>query len=140
MSCLILENLASGTLAVGTLIVVDSGKARAYDGGIDAIEDVIGVAYATVNTSGRAWRVGDGPDYYLNDNVLWNENLQFQVDEDDNPVNNDAFAPWNPFADTAAYTCVLYNGFAAIPVATSTVPARWRLLRSGAEYNWYLLR
>lgn len=140
MSCIILSNQSGIEVPIGTLIVVDNNEARAYNDEKDTIEDVIGVIYPTSLTSGRAYRVPDGPEYYLNDPVLWQENLQFEIDENENSVPNESFTPWNPFTNTNNWCLVIYNGFAAILNSYSSVPSRWKLLRTGTSYNWYLIR
>jgi hypothetical protein len=38
----IMASCSEGVIPIGSLIVVDSGKARVYDSGTDNIEDVIG--------------------------------------------------------------------------------------------------
>lgn len=140
MSCIIVENQSVATIAVGTLIVIDATRARAYDSMTDDIEDVIGVAYAVSKTSGRAWRIPDGPEFYLNDQIVWQENLQYQEDENGNPVINEEFAGFNPYADTDHFTCTVYNGVVPVLSSYSSVPSRWKLLHEGTTHDWYLAR
>jgi len=140
MSCLVVENQSVATIPVGTLIIIDSKQARAYDEKTDDIEDVIGVAYAVSKTSGRAWRVPDGSEFYLNDQIVWQETLQYQEDENGNPVINEAYEGFNPYADTDHFTCVVYNGHVPVLASYSAVPSRWKLLHEGTSYDWYLAR
>lgn len=140
MSCVILVNQSGVELPIGTLIVVDSNQARAYNSETDLIEDVIGAIYPTSLSSGRGFSVPDGPQFYLNDPILWNENLQYQLDGDGNQILNESYDPWNPYANRDGYCTVIYNGMVPVLVSYETIPGRWKLLRSGSEYNWYLVR
>ena len=90
MPFLQIQNVTSGVIPPGTMIVIDTtsgatfGFARAYDSAIDSLDDVVGVAAQTLYTSGKQnpGNVADGPDYYNLDYYTWSELLTNVVDGD----------------------------------------------------------
>ena len=140
-SALLLNNKTTGTIPVGTLVVVDSGKARAYDSDTDSLDDVIGVVPSLINISGRGFGpLYDGPECYENDSYIWNEDLTFQTDSDGNPIYNNDYVPFNPYVETDTYTFVIYQGFMAVLSSYPSVPSQWRLIQSNSDYNWFFIR
>lgn len=135
----LLENLTNGTIPTGSPIVVDSGKARVYDAQTDTLADIIGVVAALENISGREWGpFYTGPPCYENDSVYWNEDLTMQI-VDNQPVENPGYVPFNPYTQSEQYTIIVCSGFAAI-LNSYTLPSQWKLIKSGANYNWVLIR
>ena len=140
-SSLLLNNKNVEVIPVGSMIVIDNGKARAYDSLVDSLDDIVGVVPALQNTSGRCWSpFYDGAECYNNDSVVWNEDLTIQLDGDGNAVENPAYAPFNPYTETNKYTIVVCQGFAAVLSSYVSLPTRWKLIQSNSEYNWVLIR
>jgi hypothetical protein len=134
ISSLLLNNKNVEVIPTGTMIVIDAGEARAYDSE-DSLDDVVGVASAISDISGREW----GPFYtgsecYLNDSVVWNEDLTYTSTE------NTEYLPFNPYSDTDKFTIVNYSGFAAVLSSYTELPSRWQIIRSGTTYNWIFIR
>jgi hypothetical protein len=143
MSCLVLKNATEAPVPIGTMIVAEGEFARPYDEKTDDIEDVIGVIYPTFNASGRAIRIQDGPEYYLNDAFLWDQNLQYQVDpfsEYEDYVTNPDYTPWNPNYELDKYCTIVYNGFCPVAKPHGALPARWKVLKTWDYYDWVLIR
>lgn len=141
-SCLLLENVTTGIIPVGSMIVLDTGKARVYDSLTDDLEDVLGVAYANANTSGRAFNVSDGPLHYTphNDTFLYNEDLTFQLDENNLPITDPDFIGFGPASQPETYTYVVYKGFVPIVKPYTALPPRWVLLQANTDCDWILIR
>lgn len=138
-SSLLLENLTSAAIPTGTLVVIDTGKARAYDSGTDSLDDVIGVVSALEYLSGRSWGpFYDGPPCYTNDSVYWNEDLTIEI-VDDEPVTNPGYTPFNPYTETDTYSVIVCAGFSAVLTGV-TLPSRWRRIKTGTTYDWILIR
>jgi hypothetical protein len=137
-----MASCSEGVIPIGSLIVVDSGKARVYDSGTDNIEDVIGVAYAVANTSGKAFNIGDGPVFYTSpkDMFLWNDKLTFETDEFGNPIMDENYVGFNPWASPELYTAVVYKGFGSVLKPYSALPSRWVVLEEKTDYSWTLIR
>jgi hypothetical protein len=141
MACLQLKNLVANTvIPVGTLIIIDSTQARAYDSKTDSLDDVVGVAFPTQNYSGRNFAIGNGCDYYNLDYNLWNEDMTLALDEENNPVENPNYAPFNPWSDTGNYTTIVTMGMVPVLSSYTSIPSRWKLVQSNTTYNWYLIR
>lgn len=141
MSCLQLKNQTSNTvIPVGTLIIIDANEARAYDAKTDSLDDVVGVVYPTVNYSGRAFPIGNGPDYLNLDYSSWNEDMTIMMDEENNPVVNPNGASFNPWTDTGNYSTVVTIGMAPVLSSYTSVPSRWKRVQTNTTYDWYLIR
>lgn len=141
MPALQIQNLTTGVIPVGTLVIIQSGKARAYDAKTDTLDDVVGAVYASGNTSGRAFNLGDGPDYYNLDANTWDETLLLEFDSGGNPISNPNYdAMFNPFADTTTYSTILTHGMGVVLASYTSLPSRWRILQSNTTYNWVLIR
>lgn len=137
-SSLLLENLTTGIIPVGTPIVIDTEKARAYDSKTDSLDDIIGVVSALEYISGREWSpFYTGPACYENDSIFWNEDLTMQL-VDDAPVENPGYTPFNPYSETDKYSVIVCHGFAAI-LNSYTLPTRWKLIKAKTSYNWVLI-
>ncbi len=141
MPCLHLRNLVNGSIPTGSLIVIDSTKARAFDPDSDLLSDVIGVVYSNGDISYRAFSRGDGPDYYNLDITLWGEDLTAQIDENQNYILNPNYDDtFNPFGDTNKYSTILTSGVGPVVTAYTQVPPSWKLLQTNSTYDWYLIR
>lgn len=143
MSCIVLKNLTGAPVPIGTMIVTEGEFARPFDEEKDAIEDVIGTIYPTTNTSGRGFRIQDGPEYYENDSFLWEETLQYQMDsmaEYEDYIPNPDYTPWNPVYELDKYCTILTSGFATVKKPYAALPARWRVLKELEGFDWILIR
>lgn len=141
MPSLDLENLSEGAIDVGTMLIIEDGKARIFVEGVDSLEDVVGVSYTPIKASGRAFNQGDGPVYYDKDFSLWQDTLSLDVDENDSFIENPNFTGYvNPRGDNEHYTIVLTHGMGAVLNTYAAVPSRWKLLESKTTHNWYLIR
>lgn len=137
-SSLLLENLTTAVIEVGTPIVIDTEKARAYDSKTDSLDDIVGVVSALEYISGREWGpFYTGPACYENDSIFWNEDLTMQL-VDDAPVENTGYVPFNPYSERDKYSVIVCHGFAAV-LNTYTLPAKWKLIKAKTTYNWVLI-
>lgn len=137
-SSLVLKNKTVGIIPVGSLVVFDNG-ARVYDPQTDTLADVLGVVSALEYVSGREWSpFYTGPECYENDSILWNEDLTMKL-IDSSPVENLNYSAWNPYTDTDKYSVVIGSGFAAVIHGTG-LPANWRLIKNGTEYDWIYIK
>ena len=141
MPCLQIQNKTSGTIPIGTMIVVDDMKARAYDSDTDSLDDVVGTVFATSYVSGREFNIGTGPDYYDLDYYQWGEDLTNVLDDGGNPIPNPNYDDtFNPWADTIHYSTIQYDGFGVVLSSYTSLPARWKVLQTNTDLNWVLIR
>lgn len=136
-SSLLLNNLTVAAIPIGTPVVIDGGKARAFEG-TDSLNDIVGVVSALDYISGREWGpFYTGPECYENDSIFWNEDLTMQL-VDDAPVENSDYVPFNPYSEKEKYSVILCQGFAAV-LNTFALPARWKLIKAKTNYNWVFI-
>lgn len=141
MPSLDLENLDVGEIDIGTMLIIEDGKARPFLEGVDSLEDVIGVAYTPINSSGRSFSLGDGPVYYEKDYSVWHDSLTLDITEEGNSADNPDFTGYvNPRGDSIHYTIMMTHGMGAVLNTYADVPSRWKLLETKTTHNWYLIR
>jgi len=141
MSVLQLENLVSGVVPIGTMMVVEGdGKTRPYNSVTDNLDSVIGVAFGTTNTSGRNFSIGNGTDYYNLDYYTWKDDMTLFYDGNDNLQENPNYASFNPNSDVVKYTTIITHGFAPVLIEYLALPSRWIVINEKTTHDWVLIR
>jgi len=141
MPVLQIANLTPSTpIEIGSMIVIENMQVREYDSKTDSLDDVIGVIYPSINYSGRAFNIGDGPLYYDFDYYTWNEDLSLALDEFDQPIENSNYEPVNAWYSTGDYSTVLTHGMGPVLKSYGSLPARWKILSEKTDYYWVLIR
>lgn len=140
MSVLQLENLTSGVVPIGTMMVMDSDKVRPYESKTDSLDAVLGVAFGTTDTSGRNFSLGNGTPYYDLDYYTWADDMTLFKNGNGNPVENPKFGSFNPNSDTTVYTTIITHGFAPVLIQYVTLPSRWIVINEKTTHDWVLIR
>lgn len=137
---MIFQNDSTGVIAPGTPIVLLSGKAVPYSDLVHSLDQIVGVSYPTSRTNGRAFSIPNGQLFLENDIVLWNEDMTYEVDSEDNQVLNESYYPINPYSATDSWTTCVYIGLVPVLVEFDTLPSSWNLIATKTLYNWYFIR
>lgn len=141
MSIIYVESDSNINIALGKLIVIDgtSLKAREYDSKVDAVADVVGVSYPKSGTTGRIVSNADGLGFVDYDYYQFEETLNYVTPMTANPN----FQSWDPVNSTSPYYClVAIGGMVALDntYASGDIPTSWRKIRTGTNYDVYLVR
>jgi hypothetical protein len=129
------------TIPIGKSLVIDSTslKPREYDAKVDAVEDIAGVSYPKVDTTGRISANVDGYEYNDKDYYMHSETGQYVYDENSMLVENPSYdVTFNP-STTSEYVVLAICGMCPV-LNTETVPSRWVKIRDGITYDTYLVR
>lgn len=141
MSLIALSTHDSLTIEIGKSVVLDavSMKVRTYDDAVDTPDLIIGVSYPKSGTLGRLAANIDGACFTDNDYLKFTETLQYDVDDDGNMIENEAYDPLFNAAASPTYVYVAMMGLCPV-VKGEVVPDRWRKVRDGVAYDLYLVR
>lgn len=144
-----LPNQFTVTIPIGSIVVINGGLVRVFDSSIDWDQKnnsldtdvhIVGVAYPSINNNGRGYESVDGPEFYFEDSVEWNEDLTCELDVNHQPIQNDQFVPWNSTV-SSQYTYVLMNGFG--PLLNDHVqyaPKTWIVTNLGNTISMALIK
>jgi hypothetical protein len=140
MTVLVIKNTIDVEIPVGNLMIVENEKCRLFDPLTDDVKDIVGACYPIINQSGRAWSQLDGPQFYLDDSILWNEDLTWTADEFGSPISNENYTGFNPVLFRNSFTSIAVDGMVAVlKTSENDVPSSWKKLRQGTTYDWWLI-
>lgn len=119
----------------GELVCVDPLTRKAVH--YDAKEDlpVLGAVFKSEegkSSNGRMWYAINGPPFYSNDSLLYDESLRTSGAEN---INYSIFNP-----DDNGKVVVIVNGMTCVLKTESPIPSSWILISVGTTYDWYIVK